>query len=267
MDSNLSQSGSNALRTKAEISQHLRNVLLEKHDRKRNYSAEDNETMCPIPAKKQKELNNDDDISGGGESNSSRNATEQTPSPRYSEDEDFADEEDNNTEVNNESNSHPIYLQGTKVFENDLYSVFVKGVQHKRRTRYSLSDHLFIMWIEPKKSGTPLIFDLESALETALTHVLDRLKRVYDSVQNQNQIYITVTEKNILHGLNSGNYSLHTPSAKIVRWVLSMLYNYLKSEQTLRLNDSFKIQIKVLSHRHVQDLEKRRADFKKHIYH
>ena len=75
-------------------------------------------------------------------------------------------------------------------------------------------------------------------------------------------------EKNILKGLNSGNYSLNTPSWQIARWVMAMLYNYLKSRQTLKLNNSFKIHIKVLSTRHANDLEQnKRSSFRRKLYH
>ncbi len=188
--------------------------------------------------------------------------------PEISEDQDADIQDNNSNEEENENHAvpHPIYSRGKAVYEDHFCKVFVKAVQHNRRTQYSLSDHLFNVWIEPKGSN-PYIVDLEGALEKALIQILDSLKAVYNATQNQNQIYITIIEKNILHGLNSGNYSLQTPSQKIVRWVLSMLYNYLKSDQTLKLNDTFKIQIKVLSLRHVQDLEKFRRKFKRHIYH
>ncbi len=65
------------------------------------------------------------------------------------------------------------------------------------------------------------------------------------------QVYVTLIEKNLLKGLNSGNYNINTPSYIIANRILSMLYNYLKSYQTLRLNPSFKIQIKVLSVSHM----------------
>ncbi len=189
------------------------------------------------------------------------------------EDGELADIEDNsedNTERNDLDVPHPIYKRGKIVFEDDLYRVFVKAVRHKKVTRFSLSDHLFTVWVETKQlmnNEEPLLFDLEFALEKGLIEILDRLKAVYDSQYNQNQIYITILEKNMVNGLNSGNYSLHTPSKMIVRWVLSMLYHFLKSNQTIRLNESFKIQIKVLSFRHTQQLEKNKRGFIKHLYH
>ncbi len=164
---------------------------------------------------------------------------------------------------------HPIYRQGSKVFEDNTYKVYIKAVKHKQHTQYSLADHLFLIWVKTKKymRAPPLLFNLENALEKALTHILDNLKTVYNAAHNQNQVYVTILHQDILKGINSGNYSLNTPSIKIVRWILSMFYHFLKSNQTLRLNDSFKIQIKVLSIRHTNDLIKRRRGFVQHIYH
>ncbi len=242
------------LRTKADIQQHLRRTLLKSRQKPSN-----NASSKPKRAR----LAGEDvaNLSGSGSSGSGNSSRASSPN----QDGHIADTEDNNDV--NEAIPHPVYKKGTKVFEDHAYKVYVKAVSHRQRTQYSLSDHLFTLWLEEKTHSVPLLFDLEFALEQALIQVLDRLKEVYNAQQNQNQIYVTVLEKNILHGLNSGNYSLNTPSKKIVRWVLSMLYNYLKSDQTLRLNNSFKIQIKVLSIRHVRDLQKRRANFRRHIFH
>ncbi len=186
-------------------------------------------------------------------------------------------EADSNTDIEennraespaNEAEPHPLFSRGTDVYEDSQFIVRVKAVAHRKRTRYSLSDHLFDVKIIPKDAKTiPLVIDLEDAIAKGLILILEKLQKVYDSRLHQNQIYVTVIEKHILNGLNSGNYSLHTPSAKIARWILAMLYNYLKSNQTLKLNESFKIQIKVLSRRHTDDLVARRPGFRIHTYH
>ncbi len=159
------------------------------------------------------------------------------------------------------------FHEGTIVYEEPEFRLKVKSVQHIRRTRYMLSDHLYSMWIEQKEKGDPpLLLDLETAIEQGLIRVLDELKSVYPS-HHQYQIYVTIIAQQILSGLNSGNYSLNTPSEKIARWMLSMLYHYLKSKQTLRLDKTFKIQIKVLSVGHTNNLMQNNAKFRRHVYH
>ncbi len=164
---------------------------------------------------------------------------------------------------------HAVFVRGSDVFRNNLYIAHVKAVAHRRRTRYSLSDHLFNVTIKEKPgSPIPYLIDLQNLIKKALIKILDRLKLAYNSSVNQNQIYLTVVEKHILRGLNTGNYSLNAPSHIIANWVLALLYNYLKSKQTLKLNESFKIQIKILSRRHTSNLmENKRRTFQKKIYH
>ncbi len=158
------------------------------------------------------------------------------------------------------------YRQGTTVYENAEFRLKVKSVRHARRTRYMLSDHLYSMWVEQKRRVAPFLADMEEALEPGLIEVLNRLKSVYVA-RHHYQIYVTIISNSIQSGLNSGNYSLNTPSNKIARWMLGMLYNFLKSNQTLKLDHSFKIQIKVLSLHHTHNLEQNNPRFRRHIYH
>ncbi len=105
-------------------------------------------------------------------------------------------------------------------------------------------------------------------MKKALEAVLNSLKLVYGR-DLHHQVYVTIIENKILHGLNSGNYDINTPSSIISNRVLSMLYNYLKSYQTLRINPSFKIQVKVLSVPHMtylETVENRRNSYDKKIY-
>ncbi len=63
-----------------------------------------------------------------------------------------------------------------------------------------------------------------------------------------------------------GNYDLNTDPKIVANWVMSMLYNYLKSDQTMRLNPSFGIQIKILSVAHTESLKKKKKQFRQHIF-
>ncbi len=149
--------------------------------------------------------------------------------------------------------SHP---QGTTVYSDRSIVVKAQSVAHKRFTRFALNDHLFNLSIKNvSKKREPLVLNLSKAIKEAIKNVLELLKLSY--AQNlHHQVYITIIEQKILNGLNSGNYDLNTPSNIISNRVLSMLYNYLKSFQTLRLNPSFKIQVKVLSVPHMAYMQK-----------
>ncbi len=231
-----------ALRTTNDIQAHMKKVL----------DLGDNRSPSPI-------CDSFSDISGGGEN--AENSVDVDTSEN-------SDAETNDYDNVDGAIDHPIYNRGKDIYDDSIFKVHVVAVAARKRTRYSLSDHLFDVQIIPKDSTSPpRVLDLEDAIEKALVIILDNLKKVYDSKRNQNQVYITIVEKGILRGLNSGNYSLHTPSNKISRWVMALLYNYLKSKQTLLLNSSFKIQIKVLSRRHTNDLVQNKKKFRQHIYH
>ena len=161
------------------------------------------------------------------------------------------------------------FQEGTKVFSDQNLDIVVKSVAHKKRNRYEINDHLYRVTFHRKTSQKTKLINIEWPLQASLIKIINELKKVYKK-DNQHQIYVTVIEKRIKSGLNSGNYSLNTPSAVIARWVLSMLYNYLKSKQTMTLNKSFNVMIKVLSVKHIRDLVKnknRKKMFRPHMYH
>ncbi len=188
------------------------------------------------------------------------------------------DDDDTNSAAQNVSSDldiavpHPLFRRGRDIYSDDAYIAHVKAVSHKRRTQYSLSDHIFDLTIAPKNKHTnqrPYLINLEEIIGEALIKILDRLKTAYKRTIKQNQVYITIIEKHIIKGINSGNYLLTTPSLDIASWVLALLYHYLKSRQTMRLNNSFKIQVKIISARHASDLQNKRKkpSFVRHTYH
>ena len=161
----------------------------------------------------------------------------------------------------------PFPANGKTVYNNDLLSVSVQEIAHKNFSRFNIGDHLYAINFNVHKNKTPpLLLDIEEALNTALTSVLKRLKAAYSNREDF-QVYVTIIGHGIKSGLNSGNYSLRSPPEKISRWVLSMLYNYLKSNQTLRLNKTFHVKVKVLSVEHTNDLIGRNSSFRKHVHH
>ncbi len=172
------------------------------------------------------------------------------------------------SDLQDKRTSNP-FEEGTTVYSDQKFDIIVKSVSHKKNNRYKINDHLYRISFHRKTPDKLKLLNLESAIEVALIKIIDKLKRVYRK-DNQHQIYVTVIEKRIKNGLNSGNYSLNTPSRVIARWVLSMLYNFLKSKQSMKLTKSFNVMIKVLSVRHIRDLVKNKSKNKKfrpHVYH
>lgn len=151
-------------------------------------------------------------------------------------------------------------------YEDDSVKITVELVQEKKLNRFSLENRLYEVKIHTQKSDTapPLLLSLENAIKAGLIYVINDLKSQYDTSE-QRQVFFTVCEKNILNGLNTGNYSLNHPADVLARQVLNILHSYLKSYETMRLSNSFKINAKILSIKHVDDLERRSKKFKKNI--
>ncbi len=158
------------------------------------------------------------------------------------------------------------FEKGTIVFSDNNVAISVKSVANQRNTRFRVDDHLYQINIKPHRRTPPLLLSLERAIREALFAILLKLKHMYGS-NLHHQIYLTIIEQSILHGLNTGNYEINSPANIIINRVMTILHSYLKSKQTLRLNNSFKIQIKVLSHRHMQHLVSTKPKFQKHLYH
>ncbi len=158
-----------------------------------------------------------------------------------------------------------IFEEGTTIFSDNNVNIRIQSIQNQRNTRFRTDDHLYQININPRRRTFPLLLTLERAISEALTEILVKLKTMYAN-NLHHQIYLTIIEQNILHGLNTGNYDINTPPSVIVNRAMTILHSYLKSKQTLRLNNSFKIQIKVLSHKHSQHLVATKPKFKKHVF-
>ncbi len=157
------------------------------------------------------------------------------------------------------------FQKGTVVFSDKNVDIHVQSIGNNRNTRFRTEDHLYQITINPHRRTAPLILSLEKALREALTLILLKLKGMY-AANLHHQIYLTIIEQNILHGLNTGNYDINSPANIIVNRAMTILHSYLKSKQTLRLNNSFKIQLKVLSHRHTHHLVTTKPQFQKHVF-
>ena len=183
------------------------------------------------------------------------------PTPAYKKEKKNENENENTIQPRNQLD------QGKIVYEDYNFIFRLQQVAHQRMSRFALNDHLYNIKIISKRRHFPLLSSIEKGLKISLIAALENLKSLYNK-DNHHQIYVTVIERQILRGLNSGNYDINTPSVIIANRVLSMLYNYLKSYQTLRINDSFKIQIKVLSTEHNAALRRsKRINYRQHIYH
>lgn len=91
------------------------------------------------------------------------------------------------------------FTEPQEVFEDGNVKILVEKVMHRKNTRYSLEDNLYEMKVHTlKKDATPpMLISLEDSIKKALKHMIDVLKKGYDTTEHR-QIYFTVVESNIL---------------------------------------------------------------------
>ena len=231
-----------SLKTRNEILSHLRNVL---DTRNKRQEKEDDETQ---------QQSADQNVLDDDKSYISIPSTSAVDEPEEEVDEENAARRQ----------LAPFRRTGTIVFEDNILKVIAVEVSHKRYSRFNVGDHLYALNFRVKAQNPPLLLDIQNALNQAIIQVLDKLKTVYPQDEHF-QVYLTIISQEISNGLNSGNYSLKTPSPVIARWMTSMLYHFLKSNQTIRLNNTFHIKVKVLSVAHTNHLIRRKTSFQKHV--
>lgn len=83
---------------------------------------------------------------------------------------------------------------------------------------------------------------------------------------HHNLVYLTIYQEPMINGLNTGAYDIQNPESAIelTDRALTMLAQYLISNQTLELNSTFKVYLKILSIQHMQNrLPQRRGTKRK----
>ena len=107
--------------------------------------------------------------------------------------------------------------------------------------------------VNDKDRSQPLLRDILIFLEKAFEYVLENLKPFYNHLDKQ-IAYLVLYQEPMINGLNTGGFELHNKDdAKLmVERVLKMLYQYLISNQTLKLDETFKVYLKILSVDHLR---------------
>ncbi len=148
--------------------------------------------------------------------------------------------------------------------------------QFKRQRHFKLDDHLYsIVFDAAPGENAPLVSDTLKPIRYAIERALDDLRRYYKNEHPQDKdffrlLVISVLHPSILNGINSGTFCLSTKSYLISYYVLQSLFHFLLSNNTLRVNSAFKIQIKVFclpksyskAAEHYRKLEERKKKMK-----
>ena len=111
-----------------------------------------------------------------------------------------------------------------------------------------------------KKSNNPVLLkSVEDILDQAFTIILGNLKTYYKN-NDENLIYMTICQKNLVNPIRSSVYSLQSNDTKsMVDHLMSDFNRFINSNETLRLDESsFEVYFKVLSNAHVNYTKHRR---------
>ena len=143
-------------------------------------------------------------------------------------------------------------LLPTIIFEDDNLQLIIEKGNHIKQKKFRLEDHIFYMKIKLKNnSDAPLLRDILSFLETGFDYIISQIRTFYKS-EDHNIAYLTLYQKPMINGLNTGGFDIQDSGTDIVDRVLKMLEQFLISNQTLKVDETFKVYLKVLSIPHIK---------------
>ena len=93
--------------------------------------------------------------------------------------------------------------------------------------------------------------DLLDVFNQGFNFILNHLKLFYDE-KDHNIGFMTLYQQPMVNGLPSGPFDIQDNSVQLVDRILAMLYIYLTSHQSLQLDKSFKVYLKILSIPHMK---------------
>ena len=139
------------------------------------------------------------------------------------------------------------------LYENDIMQLTIEKTSFLRQKKFKLHDHLFHMKITLKNSNgpPPLLRNILEFLQIAFDHILQNIRPLYNQ-DDHNIAFLTLYQKPMINGLNTGGFDIQDSSSEMVQRLLSMLQQFLVSNQNLKLDKSFKVYLKVLSIQHMK---------------
>ena len=136
-------------------------------------------------------------------------------------------------------------------YENENFELIIERANHLRQKKFNLEDHLFHMKIRLKNStSAPLLRDILEFLDKGFDYILTNIRRFYNP-QDHNVAFLTLYQAPMINGLNTGGFDLQESSNQLIERILTMLEQFLVSNQTLKLDETFKVYLKVLSIEHM----------------
>ena len=139
------------------------------------------------------------------------------------------------------------------VFEEGNLQLIIEKGDHIRQRKFRLEDHLFYLKIKLKNPNleVPYLRDILNFLEVGFDYIISEVRKFYDN-NDHNVGYLTLYQQPMINGLNTGGFDIQENGSEIVERVLKMLEQFLISNQTLKLDNTFKVFLKVLSISHIK---------------
>ncbi len=163
-----------------------------------------------------------------------------------------------------ERKSMPFPAQGQKIFDSTDFDIFVQNVKEKKSHKYEMEDHVYNIRVRKKKDVQLLLDNLYDGIRDFVIFVLKKLQNVYDKEKNH-QISAAIYGKGFPEGsINTSNFSLNTNPTRMADVLMGFFAVMLRSNENAELDPSFRVAVKVMSNRHVNDLNSRRPDW--HIH-
>jgi hypothetical protein len=122
---------------------------------------------------------------------------------------------------------------------------------HQRQKIFRIEDHIYYIKLRVKQGQeAPLLVDILEALVEGFNYILSNLRNFYDE-NHHNMAYMTLYQEPMVNGLNTGGFDIQENASEMVDRLLRMLNNFLISNQSMQVNETFKVYIKVLSIDHL----------------
>lgn len=201
---------------------------------------------------------------------SSQERNEQVESPRNSRDVSpvhaSTSSENEVADETVEKTAEEYFRKDETVYEDDSLRWYLKKVPFKRQKEFNITDHNFQLKAVKKRSEQeqPLLISILVAFQAAVLNMLKHLQQFY-TTGTATQLYLTISQGKMTNTINTGNCSLDTPAAKITKNLFDMFFNYLKSNQTMRLDETLTIHCRILSASHTEKKLREGNNFKKHL--
>jgi len=119
------------------------------------------------------------------------------------------------------------------------------------------------MKVDVKKASVnmPTLKSSIEIIENAIVKIIETLKPLYDPKETC-LLFMTITQTGMIAPIRSEGIDIQNSSSpSIVRHIMNIFYRFCNSNDTLRLNDGFRIYFKTFCHSHVQSKTSRRKTF------